>query len=436
MTQNAGTSRFPLAFFSMDRPLFLLLCGQLISQTGENLYRIALLWFVAQSSRHVTDMVVVGVLQTLPPLLFGGPGGVLLDRYDKKRIMIGVDILRGLLVLFIPILAGLHILTHTILFLLVFLISALSGLFGPALSSVLPLIVPRERLLRGNALLQTTGQAGLLIGPVIAGVLAVVWSASGEMMATGITFLLSAIFLILIRMEREKPQSVVDSPVPRPGRPGMIEEIAEGVRFVLAPPRKLLSAFLFMTLFGLVTGPLNIMLLVLSRHVLSRGAEGFGDLTGAFGAGMLLSTLLLTVYTPRNALSFVVGGYALAGILFIAIGETHSFSLDLLLFFFWGAAVNVISPLSQTMIQHMTPPRLLARVLTVMSVGFLLGILAGILLFPPLTSLIGTREVFSLMGSLLLTPILVLGARALRGISPRRSRPFVPAKQDNKESIP
>ena len=405
MAAETRSGGFHPALLSMDRPLFLLLAGQLISQTGENLYRVALLWFVSLSSRHVTDMVIVGVLQTLPPLLFGGPGGVWLDRHDKKRIMIGVDLLRALGVLLIPLLAALHLLTHTLLFVLVFIISALSGLFGPALSSVLPLIVPREKLLRGNALLQTTGQAGLLAGPVIAGILAVVWSASGEMILTGFTFFLSAVFLVFIRTSPDAPSPSEEIPP----RPGMLAEIGEGVRFVLAPPRPLLPAFLFMTLFGLVTGPLNIMILVLSRHVLSRGAEGFGNLTGAFGAGMLASTLLLTFYTPKNVIRFVVGGFALAGLLSFGVGETRSYSLDLALFFFWGAAVNVVSPLSQTMIQHLTPRRLLARVLTVMSVGFLLGILLGILLFPPLSSTLGTRSVFVLMGTLLLTPLLAIG---------------------------
>lgn len=412
MATATRSGEFSKTYLSMDRPLFLLLTGQLISQTGENLYRVALLWFVSLSSHHVADMVIVGVLQTLPPLLFGGPGGVLLDRHDKKRIMIAVDLLRALGVLLIPLLAGLHLLTHTLLFVLVFLISALSGLFGPALSSILPMIVPREHLLRGNALLQTTGQAGLLAGPVIAGLLAVVWSASGEMLLTGVTFFLSAVILLFIRTPAvTAPDLALPAESPAtPDRPGMIEELAQGVRFVLAAPRPLLPAFLFMTLFGIVTGPINIMLLILSRHVLSRGAEGFGDLTGAFGAGMLLSTLLLTFYTPRNVIRFVVGGFALAGLLSFAVGETRSYSTDLALFFFWGAAVNVVSPLSQTMIQHLTPRHLLARVLTVMSVGFLVGILLGILLFPPLSSTWGTRAVFGLMGTLLLVPLLALSA--------------------------
>ncbi|MGC8529241.1 MAG: MFS transporter [Leptospirillia bacterium] len=431
-TRSGG---FFFSILSMDRPLFLLLTGQLISQTGENLYRVALLWFVSLSSRHVTDMVIVGVLQTLPPLLFGGPGGVWLDRHDKKRIMIGVDLLRALGVLLIPLLAALHLLTHSLLYVLVFIISALSGLFGPALSSILPLIVPREKLLRGNALLQTTGQAGLLAGPVIAGILAVIWSASGEMVLTGLTFFLSAVFLVFIRTtSHHSPGTPSPSPSEIPSRPGMLSEIAEGVRFVLAPPRPLLPAFLFMTLFGIVTGPLNIMLLVLSRHVLSRGAEGFGDLTGAFGAGMLASTLLLTFYTPKNVIRFVVGGFALAGLLSFGVGETRSYSLDLALFFFWGAAVNVVSPLSQTMIQHLTPRRLLARVLTVMSVGFLLGILLGILLFPPLSSTLGTRSVFVLMGTLLLTPLLAIGmGNLVKGIR-RLLFPFEATPENERSS--
>ena len=85
-----------------ERNFGLLLLGQLVSQLGENLNKVALLWFVYLFTKSAEAMIVVGVPQTLPPMLFFWANGVLLDRYPKRRTMIIVDAVRGLLVLLIP----------------------------------------------------------------------------------------------------------------------------------------------------------------------------------------------------------------------------------------------------------------------------------------------------------------------------------------------
>lgn len=388
-----------------DRNFSLLMGGQVVSQIGENLNRVALFWFVYLYSDRVTDMVIVGILQTLPPLLFGWLNGVLLDRHSKKWIMIGVDLARGVLVLLIPLLFFFHLLSLPLLYVLVFVIATMSGVFGPALYSAIPLIVEKPLLLSANALMQTTGQIGLLAGPLLGGVLAALWNPSGEMAINAATFFASAAFLLFMKVP-ETPSRARGFH----GR-GIAAEVREGIRFVFDPCQKLVGPFFFMALYGLVTGPMNILLLVLSRHVLNRGAQGFGELISAFGIGMLISSLLLTVYRPKNIVSFVVGGYSLAGILFLAIGEVDSLPLDILLFAFWGAAVSIVNPLSQTLIGHTAPPHLLARVMTVMSIGFLLGIILGMLLFPTLIPRIGIPDVFETMGLTLLIPVFWIFAR-------------------------
>ncbi|MCL4486481.1 MAG: MFS transporter [Nitrospirae bacterium] len=404
LPQTLSSSRALLC----ERNFSLLLGGQIVSQIGENLNRVALFWFVYLFTHRVEDMVIVGVLQTLPPLLFGWLNGVLLDRYSKKAIMIGVDVTRGVLVLLIPLLFDLHLLTLPLLYLLIFLISTMSGVFGPALYSAIPLIVDKNRLLSANALMQTTGQIGLLIGPLLGGVLAVLWNASGEMFINGITFIASALFLFFITFRESH------APLGERRHPGMLEEVREGFSFVFSSDRTLLGPFFFMALYGLVTGPINILLLLLSKKVLEKGAEGFGDLVSSFGVGMLLASLLLTFYHPRNSMKFIAGGFSLAGVLSLAIGFFSSFPLDLVLFALWGAAVSMVNPLSQTLIQHTTPPHLLARVLTVMSLGFLTGILVGMGLFPTLSTQIGILDSFMVIGLCLLLPALRSLLSALR----------------------
>lgn len=140
-----------------------LFAGQTISQIGDSLNKVALLWFVYDLTGSALKMAVVGLLQTLPPLLFGPLIGVYLDRVRKKPVMIGVDLLRTLMVFLIPVLYALEVLTLDWLYVLVFATAIFSTVFGPALTSAVPLIVPKDRLVAANALMQTTTNVGLLV---------------------------------------------------------------------------------------------------------------------------------------------------------------------------------------------------------------------------------------------------------------------------------
>src|SRR6478735_3963478 len=103
-----------------SRDFGLLFAGQAISQIGDSLNKVALLWFVYELTGSALKMTVIGLLQTLPPLLFGPLIGVFLDRVRKKPVMIWVDLLRTVMILLIPLLYLVEALTLDLLYLLVF----------------------------------------------------------------------------------------------------------------------------------------------------------------------------------------------------------------------------------------------------------------------------------------------------------------------------
>jgi hypothetical protein len=115
--------------------------GQVISQIGDGLNKVALLWFVYELTGSALKMTAIGLLQTIPPLVFGPLIGVYLYQLPKKTVMIVVDLLRTLMVLLIPLFYTFDMLTLERLYVLVFLISIVSTIFGPALASAVPLIM-------------------------------------------------------------------------------------------------------------------------------------------------------------------------------------------------------------------------------------------------------------------------------------------------------
>src|SRR5690348_3636619 len=128
-----------------DRNVRWLFAGQTISQVGDGVSKVALLWFVYAMTDSALKMSLIGVLQTIPPLAFGPFAGVLLDRLDKRKAMIVIDVMRAVLLAAIPILYALGLLNLPWLYVLVFVTAMFSMAFGPALNATLPLIVKKEQ---------------------------------------------------------------------------------------------------------------------------------------------------------------------------------------------------------------------------------------------------------------------------------------------------
>src|SRR5512134_1382135 len=181
------------------RDFGLLWWGQVTSQIGEGLNKVALLWFVYELTGSAMMIATVGLIQTVPPLLFGPLIGVYLDRLPKKAVMIWVDLLRAVLTCLIPALYAMDMLSIKGLYGLIFLTSVVSTIFGPALVSAVPLLVRPWELMSANALIQGTNNIGMLLGPAISGVMILLINAENVLFVNSATFLVSALCLMPIR---------------------------------------------------------------------------------------------------------------------------------------------------------------------------------------------------------------------------------------------
>src|SRR5262245_33392037 len=183
-----------------DRNVRWLFAGQTISQIGDGLSKVALLWFVYEMTGSALKMSLIGVLQTIPPLVFGPFAGVLLDRLEKRWAMIVIDSVRTVLIASIPILYPFDLLPLPWLYVLVFVIAMFSMAFGPALNASLPLIVKKEQLTPINALMQSTMTIGQLLGPAFGGMLIAAIGAQNALYGNAAAFCISALCKIPLRL--------------------------------------------------------------------------------------------------------------------------------------------------------------------------------------------------------------------------------------------
>jgi hypothetical protein len=199
----------------LTRDFSLIWWSQVLSQVADGVSRLALLWFVYSVTGSPLKTSIIGLLQTLPPILLGPLIGVSVDRLPKKAILIGSDVARAILIGLIPCWVSTEMFTVEILYVLVFLYGIATAMFVPALSASVPFLVGRPRFTAANALLQSTTSIGMIIGPVLSG-LGIAFSGSQDVLcANALTYLASALCLVPIQLPRSMMSHRRAAPSPR-----------------------------------------------------------------------------------------------------------------------------------------------------------------------------------------------------------------------------
>jgi predicted MFS family arabinose efflux permease len=388
------------------RDLGLLLLGESISQIGDGLTRVVLLWFAYQTSRSVLSMSLVGVLQTLPPLVLGPVIGVYLDRLRKRPALIVISLARCALVSMIPILHGLRLLSLHGLYAIILVASIVAAVAGPALTTAVPLIVAPSDLAAGNALVQGTATVGMMLGPPVAGIGISLVGISNVLYIDAATFAAFALCAAFMRLpEREI----------RPGLPVRLREIADELREGLVFLFRREGGILLLTL---VAGFQNIgasafvfMLPAFVKQDIVAGSVSLGILWSAFGVGMLLASVSIAMLGTggstrllRVAFSaLVLGGASIGafGLVRVRLG-----AVALMVIIGWSAAA--FNPIVISLVQASTPADLRARVLTAFNSANMAAVMIGMLVFGWAADSVGHEAAIIVMGGVLVVTAIAL----------------------------
>jgi MFS family permease len=353
--------------------------GQVISQIGDGLNKVALLWFVYDLTGSALKMTLIGLLQTIPPLLVGPLIGVYLDRLPKKPVMIWIDLLRTVLVLLIPVLYAFDWLTLNGLYALVFMTAIVSTVFGPALASAVPLIVGRKQLTAANALLQSSTNLGVLIGPAMSGIGIAVMGAQNVLYVNAATFFISALCLLPIRVRQ------LTLPRTATGRaPHIAHEMWEGFRFVFLQHRPVLALMATAALYSLGASAFVFMLPVFAKQLLHMGPAELGWLWSTLGIGMLCTSAWLAWLQQGDVASrfrLISGAMAVGGAAVCSLNLVSGNVAAGVLMIIIGGSTALFTPIVWAVLQEMTPGHMLARVMTTFSTGGMFAAMLGMTAF-------------------------------------------------------
>ncbi len=311
------------------RDFALLWTGMTVSLVGDGILLVALAWQTYELSNSPSTLGWIAAAYTLPMVVVLLGGGVLTDRFERRKLMIVADLIRVVSVGAMGALAVSHHLGLWQLGVLAALTGVGDALFAPAFGSIVPEIVPRELLVEANALDQFVRPSANVIGPAIAGVLIAGAGVGTAFVADAATFVVSTVTALAL--------------TPRPfhhvERPSAKRELREGFAFVRA--RKWLWATLLASTIIMVGPAARYVLLpdlVKNNLNASAGALGFvygaaavGSIAGAvaFARVGLTRRYVLLMYASWAVGLLVIAGYGIAGNVaqLLALGLVGGFGL-------------------------------------------------------------------------------------------------------------
>lgn len=399
----------PRAFTSLrQRNYRLFWCGQMISLTGSYMESIGQTWLVLQLTHSAIQLGMVGALQALPLLLFSLLGGVLADRWPKRRVLLytqGAAMLQALL-LWVLVATGAVQLWH--IYLLALLLGLTNCLGRPASRSFVVELVGRADLTNAMALNSSLSNLTRIVGPSLGGVIIATSGVSTLFLLNALSFIAVLASLALIDSRALHAQAPRHSGAG--ARPSTWQSLREGLAYVWHTPA-LVWVILVVGLVLLFGSNFNVVLPLMATNVLHVGAPGFGFLSAAAGAGSLLATLWLAWSNQRPTIRGVLIGTLVFGVLEALFAASRLYALSLALIAGVGGAEMAFATLALTMLQTAAPDHLRGRVMSVATLFFDGSVPLGYLLMGGLASRYGAPSAL-LAGALL--SLLVVGAGWMR----------------------
>jgi len=340
----------------------LFISGQIISVIGSWMQSIAESWLVYRLTGSALLLGATGFASQIPVFLVAPLGGIVADRFNRQRIVIGTQISSMILALILALLT----LTGVIRVWHVFVLAALLGVVNafdiPARQSFLVDMVGKEDLMNAIALNSTMFNGARVIGPAIAGILVARIGEGWCFPVNGLSYIAVIAGLLMMRVDR--PTSLAK-------HGPALAHLIEGYRFArhTAPIRSIL---LLLGLVSLVAMPYTVLMPVFADQILHGGARGLGILMGATGVGALLGALTLATRSGVLGLgrwvAFTCGGFGFSLVLF---AFSRHFWLSVALLLPVGFCMMLGMASSNTLIQAMTPDHLRGRVMAMYTMMFM-----------------------------------------------------------------
>ncbi len=342
----------------------LLFLGRMVTNMGDSIYYVAAMWLVYELGGSAFYTGLAGFLTLIPNTLqfLVGP---LVDKWQIKKLLILTQVLQAILVLIIPVAHYTGVLNVTMILVIMPLLSALNQFVYPAQSSLLPRIIKKEQLVKGNSLFSFAFQGVDLAFNAIAGILVTLLGAVTLYMIDAVTFIIAAILFSLIKLNKEKEANGTEK------KKQSVQVAFEQYKYDLREGFSIVfSTHLAKFLLGSVVANFSIgaVYAILPAFADSRGGSDlYGIYLAAISGGALIGALSASWFERFPLGKLTIGLFFIGGFSWILSGLIGVNSLSIVLFGLSWIPIGATNVIMGAAVQSIVPQKLLGRVFSVVS---------------------------------------------------------------------
>jgi len=355
--------------------------GQLVSLTGTWMQRVAQDWLVLELTNSGTALGIVTALQFLPSLLFGLWGGLLADRYDKRKLLLATQTGLALVALILGVLDVTGIVQYWQVLVLALALGLVSAIDSPVRQSFVVEMVGPDDLTNAVGLNSTIFNSARILGPAVAGVMITAIGTGWAFVANGISSIAVLTGLALMRPAELRPSPAIDR---------IRGQLRAGLHYVRQRQDLLLTMVLVVVVgtFGL---NFQITTALLAKQVFHRSATGYGLLSTALAVGACVGAVLATRRRTRPSLLFLLLAAMAFGLLEILAGSMPGFGATALMLVLVGLAMLTFTTAANSSVQLGVEATMRGRVMALYLMCFLGGTPIGAPIVGWVASTVGPR---------------------------------------------
>lgn len=398
--------------------------GQIVSNFGDAITHLTLVLYINRLTDGDTQAIAwLLIALALPMATLGLAAGVFVDRWDRKRVMIISDLLRGVLTLgFVAAAAWQQL---WLIYLLAFLHATIGSFFAPARGAVIPLVVPQQGLLAANSLSQTTFVFIRVVGTAVAGFLVGTLNTfTPAFLIDAATFFISALFIVRLILPETDGQDAAEKPAINAKL--ILAELGEGIKLV-AGSRILIGVMIAISITMLGLGAVNVLLAPMLVNEMGLPETWFGGIELAQTLGMILSGVTITALAARFKPTSLISGALIAlGVILAFFAAIQNIWQMFPAMFIIGLASPPINAGISTILQTNVDNQILGRVTGAIHAVMQTSNLLSMFLAGAVATAVGTRNVFLISGIIVVIAGLA-SAQIFRGYT--TAKPNIEAHQ-------
>jgi len=270
----------------------MLLAGQGISQIGDKFHMIALSFWVLKTTGSSAKMGAVLAASLIPSLVLGFFSGAFIDRYNRKTIIIGTDVIRGLILAIFTVLFYFGMMNFYVILIMQVFLSMNAAFFDPAIPSVIPQIVDKKDLTAANSRHQFINGFSTIAGAFLGGIFISIFGYLWVFAVNATSFLLSAFFECFINIPPTQQNNSKHK------KSSIFAEMKQGYQYILS--RQVLVVLLFMIMIiHFFVGTIEVFMPVIAEAISNMssgdGAKNLGFFQAAFGLGTIIMAVVLSI---------------------------------------------------------------------------------------------------------------------------------------------